>query len=462
MTMLLALAACPSSQTGPADTDQPSEPVSPTADTANTTDTTPTAATGDTALPPAEVLQAACETTDNPLRFSCTATLDRSAEVTVTVTADKLPEHSYTDAAALEHEWTVWGLVPSSEYTWTIGSFTGTLSTGALPSDLADATIEVTGAPPAIDAVLRPVDCGLTEYFVMIDGQGRIVWYQPDDVFYRNNMNGYEWSQASRSVMSVGQDRFVEQHVSGAQLLSLERGVDFDGTLHHDATRWGEYRYLLFERPVGSVNVDGIHVFDGTTLVDTFYLEDHFTPGTGGGDWGHGNGLNATEDGDLILSLLTFDAVLQIDGDPASPTFLEIDWHGAGSADEGLPGASVFPAAGKGNTFNAQHNISRVGDDLWVFDNTGDGRRSRAIRQHLDLAKGTLTTTGEWWFDERCRNQGGALPLPGGGTLATCANRGQVWSFDEGGTRPRWTLDASCGGETGFLNITRAIPVWIE
>lgn len=47
--------------------------------------------------------------------------------------------------------------------------------------------------------------------------------------------------------------------------------------------------------------------------------------------------------------------------------------------------------------------------------------------------------------------------------LATCANQGDVWAFEEGQPSPSWTLEASCGqGGGGQLDITRGIPVTIE
>ncbi|HHO50923.1 MAG TPA: hypothetical protein ENK18_08645 [Deltaproteobacteria bacterium] len=65
-------------------------------------------------------------------------------------------------------------------------------------------------------------------------------------------------------------------------------------------------------------------------------------------------------------------------------------------------------------------------------------------------------------FDDRCRNQGGSIPIEGG-VLATCANQGDVWAFEEGQPSPSWTLEASCGqGGGGQLDITRGIPVTIE
>ncbi|MBA2320926.1 MAG: hypothetical protein H0V89_07215, partial [Deltaproteobacteria bacterium] len=305
--------------------------------------------------------------------------------------------------------------------------------------------IRTTGTSWGFDAVLYPMNCAADDWFTMIDGAGRILWYEPNDVYFQGIMTGYDWSQSSRTVLSVNDERFQEQDVGGAVVLELAEGTDFDAPLHHDTARWGALRYLLFEYPVGGLLVDGIHVFDGPTLVGTFLLGDHFfVPGDGAGDWAHGNGLKVSDDGDILLSLHVFSSVLSIDGDPASPTFLEIEWL-ANGAGGGLPSPDYVPV---GEGFLRQHNASRHGDDLWVFDNDG-GAHSQAVRLAIDDLAGTITTTGTWSFDTDCPNQGGAIPLPGGGVLATCANANLVWAFEEASTEPDWTLTADCGQQGG-------------
>lgn len=446
--------------TGEAPTDGPTDGAS-----AETGTPGPTADTGEPAEPPPVVLSADCALTDNALRVTCTATLDREGPVTLELSSSSsaVPARIFESAPGTEHTLLGWGLLPETTYDWRIGELSGQVTTGALPERLRSADIDVTGTSWGFDAVLHPMSCAGADYFTMIDGQGRIVWYEENDVFFTSSMAGYEWSQAARTVLSVNSDTFLEQDVAGNVVLELWEGVDFDHSLHHDTERWGDYRYLLFERPYpnpgGTLDIDGIHVFEGNTLLGTFYLDDHFTVGQGRGDWSHGNGLQVTETGELILSLLNFDTVVSIDGDPASPTFLEVNWHAVGTS-QGLPGADYTFVSGEGEGFNGQHNASRHGDELWLFDNRGE-RDSRAARFLLDDALGTLALDRAWSFEVTCHNQGGALPLTGGGVLATCANEGQVWAFEEALDEPSWTLQARCGDEAG-LSITRAIPVFIR
>lgn len=414
---------------------------------------------GDTSAPTVPVPEASCALSDNPLRLDCAATLAAPGEATLELSAPAAPPRTFVSPSALQHEITGWGLLPETEYTWALGGETGTVTTGPLPNAFLSATVTTTGKAFGFDAVLYPLACAGQGYFTMIDPEGRIIWYEPNNVYFRGSMTGYEWSPESRTVLSSSGQSFIEQHVSGEVPLQLDGAKEVPYGLHHDSDRWGTYRYLLFERRVGAVNVDGILVHDGKKLVATWYMEDHFVVGGGQNDWGHSNGLNVTDDGVIILSVLNFDAVVAIDGDPASDTFLQVLWHAAGSPDSGLPSPDYVALAGADQGFDGQHNASRVGDDLWVFDNSSQPN-SRAIRMRMMHDTGALVLTGAWSFDVTCRNQGGALPVPGG-VLATCANARRVWLFEEGSPDPVWTVNATCGGQGG-LGITRAIPVQVR
>lgn len=461
----LGLVGCGLS-TNPGSPDITDTPGDPTGDSGTAIDTAPTGTvspTGDTATmtkKPTEPVdgEAWCVATTNALRFDCGAKLPEASPAELELTAKGAPTRTFQSPSAVDHSITAWGLLPETEYTWTLAGNTGTVTTGALPGAFSSASISVSGTSFGFDAVLYPLSCAGQGYFTMIDGDGRIIWYEPNNVYFNGGMSGYEWSQESRSVLSTAGSSFLEQHVSGEDLLS----VSVSESLHHDADRWGDYRYLLFERRVGNYNVDGIHVYEGSKLVDTWYMEDHFTvSGNGNGDWAHSNGLNVTEDGVIILSTLNFSTVVAIDGDPASSSFLEVLWHAAGATAGGLPGPDYVPVSGSTEGFSRQHNASVFGDDLWVFDNRGQSN-SRAVRMAMDHDEGTLSVTGAWSFNTTCANQGGALPVEGG-TLASCANAGLVWLFEDAASSPAWTFSATCGGGGGRgIPMTRAIPVFVQ
>lgn len=421
----------------------------------------PTATTADSGTPGLTPGTATCALSENPLRVDCEIALAEPGLATLVLSAEGAPTRTFEAAETQRtHTLTGWGLLPETPYTWSLGDDSGTVTTGPLPAAMKSASIEAEGTPFGFEALLHPLECGDQGYFVLLDPEGRIIWFEPNDVFFRGGMSGYEWSEDSRSVLSVTGQTFLEQHVSGEELLRLQAPGDFREVLHHDTDRWGAYRYLLFEHRVGGVNVDGVHVHDGQQIVGTFHLEDHFAITGGQNDWSHGNGLNLTADGVIILSLRNFDAVVAIDGDPASDTFLDILWHAGGAPDTGLPGADYHAPAGAGQGFVRQHNANRFGNELWVFDNLSLDS-SRALRMRMNDSAGTLTVTGSWSFLDRCPNHGGALPVPGG-VLATCANTGDVWLFEETASLPSWTLRATCGGALDRVVVPRAIPVRVR
>lgn len=420
---------------------------------------------------PIEVLSASCEQTPlNALRVTCTVESSGPGAASLELTADGAPTRNFSaQADDTTVELFAWGLKPDTPYAWQIGDFTGEVTTGSLPSTLADMDIQTTGSYTEFDAILQPALCDET-YMIMVDSDGDIIWYQQNSL-YQMGMNAYEWSQADRSVLVAKQDTFQEVHVSGPTVLELKRGTDFDNAhnLHHDIARWGELTYLLFDYVTQDVSVDGIHVFRGTELLGTFSLEDHYSiegggggVGPGGMDWSHANGINATEDGQIILSLLIFNSALSIDGDPESDTFLDVNWVAGGNADT-LPNPTYLPADGPDEGFSRQHNASVNTDGLWVYDNTGTGDGSRAALFELDDAEGELVLLEAYDTGDHCPIQGGAVPYDGG-VLTTCTDTGLIEGFTRGQSQPAFSLKTLCApGEGGFgPSLNRGIPIRVE
>ena len=413
-------------------------------------------------VPTAPVVEATCQRDSNPLRVRCAASVAYEGAAVLELGATGEADRVFrSNVNALSHEIVGWGLVPDTTYRWRIGEHTGEVTTGGLPPPLAEAQIEVSGTPFGFDAVLHPLDCGEAAYFTLVDGDGRIVWYEPDDVFHRGSMTGYDWSAQGRSVLAVNAFTFLEVTAWGDSLIRLDRPGDFEYPLHHDVARWGRYRYLLFERQIGEAWVDGFYVFDGDQRVATWFMEDHFdVPRDARGKWGHVNGIRVTTSGEVVLSVLNFDSVVVVDGNPASEGFLEVLWHAAGNREGGLPDPDLVALDGPEEGFSRQHHATLLDDTLWVFDNAGQPT-SRALRLQLDSDDGTMAQTGAWSFGTRCRLQGGAVPIEGG-VLATCANDGLVWAFEDAGETPAWTLRMQCGSKLPLLPLTRGIPVLIE
>ncbi|MEQ1569766.1 MAG: hypothetical protein ABMA64_29290 [Myxococcota bacterium] len=405
--------------------------------------------------------QVACATGANPMVVACSVSSSVEGPATLTLSAPAAPTRTFEDPAATsERTLYGYGLWADTTYDWAVttaaGTTRGSVTTGPLPLELAGLEVGVSGTLFGADAVLVYVDCG---WFVMIDGEGRVIWGAPTTT-YNTFSDAMRWAPGERSViavrdatMSPDSSLVVETHVSGAELLRLFP-QQFTNELTHDVDRWNGYTYLLGEQ----AGIGGFEVFDGTTRLGAWSLLDTFA-GVEALETAHVNGLTVSEAGEVVISVFGFDSVVAVDGDPASPTFLQHRWTAAGAPGGGrdLPYPDYVV---QGTAFEQQHNASRHGDDLWVFDNRSQGA-ARALRMAMDPTSGTLTETGSWSTGRTCYNQGGALPIEGG-ALVTCANTAEVFAFREGATEADWTMHASCDGPVAFAVSTRAYPVTVR
>ncbi|MBX2797393.1 MAG: hypothetical protein KTR31_06995 [Myxococcales bacterium] len=449
-TLLLALAAC-----------VPGQPVAgddPAIDTP--TPPAPTEETGQT--PPLPEGTASCRRSgSNPLVVLCDVELTSEGDATLTLTAEGAPVRTFhSSRPGLAHELTGWGLKADTDYGWEVAGASGTVTTGELPQVLQTVQITTSGELFGTDAVMVYVSCG---WFIMVDGDGDIVWGAPTDV-YDGISDGMMWSQADRSVLAVrgsvmgtGPSALVETDLLGNEALTLEADTHFSLRLTHDVGRWGPYTYLLGE----ASGIGGFEVWEGTTHRGTYLLSDDFDSVDNLGV-AHVNGLSVSEEGEVVVSVFAFDGVVVVDGDPDSPTFLDLLWHAAGDPGgaNDLPDPDYVPA--QGTLFQRQHNASLHDGQLWVFDNRSQSD-PRALRMSIDESTGTLSEDDSWSVDRACPNQGGAMPIEGG-VLATCANTRDVYAFRDGADVADFSLKASCPGQGGFgfNGSTRAYPVTIE
>jgi len=242
--------------------------------------------------------------------------------------------------------------------------------------------------------------------------------------------------------------------LADSELLYLDE-TDLELKATHDIDSWNGYTYVLGHKTIGFAE-GGVEVFDGTTHLGTWMLSDTFPtiddlPGV------HTNSISVSDAGEIIVSLHYKDAILGIDGDPASPTFLQTNFQALGNDDlrDPLPDPDYVPASD--TLFEDQHNPSRHGDTLWVFDNLSQ-RNSRAVHMSMN-SDGTLTELESYAPGRRCLFQGGALPVTDG-LLFTCATSDDVFLFRQGNEEPEWEMKAKCGG-SGSTSV-RAYPVVVE
>jgi hypothetical protein len=432
-----------------------------TTDSPTDTDPEPTETGDDTHTGTPGSATASCAPTLHPQVFTCTVTLPAAGPATLTWSAAGATTRTFTsDAPAVTHEFVAWGLLPDTTYDWEVEGVTGQLTTGALPPGLAALDVTTSGTLFGADGVLIYVKCG---YFVLLDGEGRVLWYLPTEV-YDGFTDGMRWSDAERSVIAVTDSTMtrdtsevLEVDVTGAELLHLTT-AEFDLKLTHDVARWGDYTYLLGET---AGRIGGFEVFQGTTRLGQWLLTDTFAGG--GLTNAHVNGISVSELGEVLISVYGYSDLVAVDGDPASPTFLQAQWHAQGDPNgfPTLPNPDYVPDDPP--LFRRQHAAARFGDEIWLFDNESQ-RDARALRLQLDPANGLMTELDSWSMGRDCPNQGGALPITGG-VLATCANSDQVAAFRDATAQADWTLRATCGGGGGFPgggSSTRAYPVVIH
>jgi hypothetical protein len=410
--------------------------------------------------PPAA--SASCSPTDNPLVFACAVDLQEAGPATLTLTAEGAePRVFRSDAPATRHDLLAWGLLADTTYAFDAGNgATGQLTTGSLPPALEPLTVDVSGELFGIDAVLVFTHC---DHFVMLDGSGRVVWYQAAGI-YSNYVDGMRWLRSERALLTSRDAVFSgaagavrKTDLAGSELLSLD-AAELDLYPTHDLDSWGGYTYVLGSLGGGAfAGLGSVEVFAGARSVGQWSLEDTF-PGEPGLDVTFINSLSVGETGEIVLSLLSRDTVLGLDGDPASPTFLQRTFHAIGdlSQPNPLPDPDFVPSVDP--AFAGQHNPSVHDGSLWVFDN-GSQAEARAVQLSLN-ADGTLGELASYSADQECPYQGGAVPVPGG-LLLTCATTDEVLLFRSGEEAPAWRMLAECGVSTGGSS-PRAYPVFVE
>lgn len=306
--------------------------------------------------------------------------------------------------------------------TW--ASDTLSISTGALPDYLPD--MVATGTAPSWEDVIVGPIVGTVDYALMIDNQGRIVWYMALPKTGQLMRTSLAWDKRSMITFMAGPRGDLAQGTATRTALDLSSstvlstpGVDHDMI---ERPQGGYAAIVVVEPPFpeglpDNSLADAVVEFDldGTTR-EVWNAWDTLAPhALGNTNWTHANGLDYDPVGDdYILSLKDFNAIVSVDAQTG-----ETNWMLGGKAEEFtyLEGTSSVPH---------HHQFELLDDGIVMFDN-GDSLvgRSRAVELRLDLDARTAESVWSFAHDPDY--------------LVTA--KGDVDRFDDGNTEIIWSSE---------------------
>jgi outer membrane protein assembly factor BamB len=151
-------------------------------------------------------------------------------------------------------------------------------------------------------------------------------------------------------------------------------------------------------------------------------------------NWTHGNALDLTADGNLLISFRSLSEVTKVD-----PRTGRVLWRMGGVRNE-----FAFPESGP--PFLGQHGVRAAGGELVLLDNFGHVEGSRAERYVVDDATRTARLTGTYipTFATRAELGGTTQNLPGRHTLVAFGDGGLVQEYDGDGSVV-WEIEGDAG-----------------
>ena len=278
----------------------------------------------------------------------------------------------------------------------------GQFQTAALPPDLADFQFEVSGSG-TFPLLMLSARAGRTSHTVMVDNEGYIVWYRPDNAglsgFSRLSNGDFVFNTRGKlEVMRSGNE--VVAALDGLEGASRAGREEFP--IHHDVITTPS-NTVLFLVQGGSVTVadttwvgDEIWEWDPASdeLTKRWAASDFLSPVTDRGDrsvlddWLHANSLSIGPRGNILVSFFFLHEVLSI-----NPDYESIEWRLGGPA-------SSFVVA-DGGMEAGQHTAAEVTSNrVLLFDNGRDRPSeetfSRALEIELDTDAGTAQIVWEF------------------------------------------------------------------
>jgi arylsulfotransferase ASST len=328
------------------------------------------------------------------------------------------------------------------------------LKTAALPPDLPHYT--ASGSDPSAGYVLFAA----TQYVVVIDNTGRVVWYRnfPDGagLNFMAQPNGHYVLRPPTPVAG-DVESWVELDPLGNVVRTLSCASGLQPRLHDLMLEpGGSYRLLCDEtRTIDLTALGGVrdarvtgtvvqHIGPSGDLLFQWSPFDHFEitdldaserrgPTV---NWTHGNALDLDSDGNLLVSFRSLGEITKIDAKTG-----EVIWRLGGRRNQFEFLDTPTPA------FSRQHGVRACAPGtLLLLDNIGDPNESRAERYVLDEASRTARLVQSYGSAPRVITEigGSVQTLPGGRTLVSFGTAGRVEEYDASG-HLTWHIEGNPG-----------------
>ncbi|MGH7468475.1 MAG: aryl-sulfate sulfotransferase [Longimicrobiales bacterium] len=299
----------------------------------------------------------------------------------------------------------------------------GTVTTGALPAELAALRLTARGRPtqPLTMVELMITNTGFNGAFIA-DADGEIVWYWRTVGW----INGVSRLANGNMVMLDADSGLVELAPDASVMNRLRNGNDKPyGLIHHDAIVTPQNRVLFLARDPRTIRdtaVVGEAIWEwqpqSGVVTRKWTSFDHFDwsrdrgPQTAANNWMHANSLMVGARGNVIVSARNLDEVFSI-----APDFRSIEWR--------LGGPNPTLQLAQSDRFFSQHSAVEVAPHrILLFDN-GLGRPgaqawSRIAEYTLDpsTARATLTWQYRPQPDINALRVGSVVRLANGNTVA--------------------------------------------
>jgi hypothetical protein len=333
------------------------------------------------------------------------------------------------------------GMKPDREYHFEIVARSGqetllsgdeTLQTGFAPNSLPTVFAQVFDPTRTVGGFIVTSDYVAPSSVVILDSDGEYVWwYTVEKENYNINrahmsVDGKSMLFWATNVLHNLDQRLYRVSMDGEDIESISLP---DG--HHDFVPLpdGSFAYIEFDvRDVAGASVAGDRIMelgpDGSiTEIYSLWNDFDYTGRDGVSvnsiDWSHSNAIDYSgEDDSYYLSVLHFDGILKIDRKSG-----ELVWVLGGQYSD------FTDSYGNGQLWNFQHQFQVLDKSIILFSNgLPSGTSSRALEIELDetakkmeIVWSYVPSPGLFSF-----TFGDVQRLPGGNTMVTFSNSGQI------------------------------------